>query len=399
MRDVFIGRQAIYNPDCTVYGYELLFRAADRHVAEVRDGDAATSQVLLQALTVFGLDELVGPRPAFVNVTEHFLRDPGDLPLSPERLILEVLEGTEPSDEVITRIRALKERGFRIALDDYVHHPRLAPLVELADFIKVELPYYDEASLTRTVETLSRTDAKLLAEKVETRAVFERCRALGFDLFQGYFLSRPENVQARDLSTSRPPLLRLLTQLQQEEESAAGLERIINRDPALSYKLLRYLNSPHFPVRRNIDSIQRAIIYLGTAELRRWATLMLLASVPDRPRELLVTLMIRARLAERLADSLPRVDTASAFMIGLFSGLDVLLDLPMENLLAQLPLSDTVLAALRRHEGPEGELLSAVLDFERGDAGALGRLGIEPETANKAYVDAIAWGESVRAEW
>lgn len=399
MRDVFIGRQAIYNADKSVFGYELLFRSADTGRAQFSDDNRATSEVILNAFTVFGLDELAGSRPVFVNVTEGFLDQLHALPLPAERLIIELHEDTEPTDTVIRKLRSLRQRGVRLALDDYVHHPRLAPLVALADYVKVELPAYTDTTLPPALADLRRSRAVLLAEKVESLAQFEACRAAGFELFQGFFLSRPENIRSTDLPSGSLTLLDVLAGLQQSDISAGELEELINRDAGLSYKLLRYLNSPHFPIRREIDSIRRAIVYLGTEELRRWAALMLLGAADRHPGDVALSIMIRARFTELLARQRTDTRPGLAFMAGLLSGLDVLLDTPMPRILERLPLEPRLAAAITEHSGPEGELLDAAIAYEHGDCSPLAALDLPAPQTNAAYVDAVRWGEGIRALW
>jgi EAL and modified HD-GYP domain-containing signal transduction protein len=399
MHDVFVARQPIFDRQLKVYAYELLFRRADAQHANVIDGDQATSQVILNAFTVIGLDELVGPHLAFINMTRGFLLQDRRVPFPVDRVVLEVLESIEPDAEVVLALQDLSRQGYKLSLDDFIFNEALLPLVELADIIKVDVMALTPAQIRRHVEQLRPYKVQLLAEKVETRAQYELCHQLGFDYFQGYFLERPNVVRGTSIPTNRLPTLNLLAALHRPDVEVAELERIISQDVSLSYKLLRYLNSPLFALRRRIESIRQALIFIGANELRTWATLMALSTASDKPQELMSQLMVRGKMCELLARKLKLKTPANCFTIGLFSGLDSLLDAPLETILASLPLSDEVTAALLRHEGDGGRLLECVLSYEHGEWDRLAQTKLPAEVVIEAYLEALHWGNELRASW
>lgn len=399
MHEVFLGRQPIFDRKLEVYGYELLFRHASVPDAQVLDADRATSEVIFNTFTVFGLDELVGNRLAFINMTRSFVLNHGSIPLPADRVVLEILENTRPEPAVLEGLELMQANGYRIALDDFIYDPSLHPLLEYADLIKVEIPRLSLSELAEQVRLLRSFDVMLLAEKVETPAVFEACKRVGFDYFQGYFLSRPSTMSNNDIPASRLRILELIAALQQPDVELDELEELISRDLALSYKLLRYLNSSYFPLRRRIDSIRQAVVYLGTRELQTWAALMALASIPDKPQEVAVSTMVRARFCEAASRLISVEHPARCFMVGLLSGLDALLDAPLEQILERLPVKQNVSAALLHGEGPEGQVLLAVKDLEVGRIARIRELGISATETNRAYVEAVRWAEGIRSVW
>ena len=298
---VFIARQPIFDRNLDLFAYELLFRDAETAAARIVDGDAATSQVLSNAFSVIGLDELVGDHLAFINFSGAYLLERPHISLPANHVVLELLEDSQPSDALIARLAALRGQGFRIALDDFVYRDELIPLLEVADIVKVQLPALTRRQLADHVDRLRTYPVKLLAEKVETQDEFELCHALGFDYFQGFFLSRPRTLRHNALPVHRLPMLRLLAALNDPDISMEQLERAITEDVTLSYRLLRYLNSSQFPTRTEIDSIRQAILYLGLDELRSWASMLAMVAVDDKPEELIASLMTRARMCENLA--------------------------------------------------------------------------------------------------
>lgn len=399
MHEIFLGRQPIFDRNLQVYGYELLFRHSDTPDAYVVDGDRATSEVILNTFTVFGLDALVGTHLAFINMTRSFVVTHGDIPYPADRVVLEILEDMQPDPALIDGLEHLRAAGYRIALDDFVYDPALLPLLQRADLVKVEIPRLSESELVEQVELLRSFDVRLLAEKIETPEIFETCKQLGFDYFQGYFLSRPSTMRNSDIPASRLRILELIAALQRPDVQITELEELISQDLALSYKLLRYLNSSFFPLRHHIDSIRQAVVYLGTRELQTWASLIALASIPGKPQELAVGVMVRARLCEIAGRMLEHGDPARCFMVGLLSGLDALLDAPLRKILEQLPVNRVISAALLDGTGVEGRVLNAVKELELGRITAIRELGISAAEINQAYLEAIRWVEQIRSVW
>lgn len=399
MHETFLGRQPIFDRNLEVYGYELLFRHTDAPDAHIVNGDRATSEVILNTFTVFGLDELVGNRLAFINMTHSFVAHHSNLPLPTDRVVLEILENTRPEPAIIDGLELLRAAGYRIALDDFVYDPALRPLLQQADLVKVEIPRLTLPELAEQVQLLQPFKVMLLAEKIETLEVFEACKRLGFDYFQGYFLSHPSTLRNTDIPANRLRILELLTALQRADVQIAEVEELISRDLALSYKLLRYLNSAFFSLPRRIDSIRQAVLYLGTRELQTWAALLALASIPDKPHELSVSIIIRARFCEATGRIIGATHPARCFMVGLLSGLDALLDTPLEQILERLPVNQAVAAALLRGEGVEGEILGAVRELEMGRIERIQALGLSAAATNQAYVEAVRWAETICSAW
>jgi c-di-GMP phosphodiesterase len=392
LRD-YVARQPIYTRDLAVHGYELLFRAARSLQAPVVDAEAATSATIARTFTAIGLDAIVGSRTAFVNVTRDFLLRDFALLLPPDRVALEVLEDVFVDDELLDCLRGLRAEGYRIVLDDFVFARELIPLVSLAHAVKLDVLAHTHEGLAEQVRLLAPYGVELVAEKVETYDDLERCRELGFHLFQGYFFCRPKTLANDQLSANRATKLELAARLQDPTVGLEELESVIAYDAALSYRLLRYINSAYFSLAREVRSVQDAMILLGVEKIRSWASLMLLADVADGPRELLVTAMVRARMCERLAVAAGAVPQV-AFTAGLFSVLDALVDRPMADALASLPISPGLLDALLRGEGPEGRVLTHVLAYERGSFEAATN-GSGAQELGDAYLDAIAWSQAV----
>ncbi|MEQ8483312.1 MAG: HDOD domain-containing protein [Pseudomonadales bacterium] len=395
MQSFHLARQPIYDRHLRVGGYELLFRPdAGAGDAGVVDGDRATSEVISTGIVDIGLERLVGTVPAFINVTARFLQ--GELPL-PQRkgqIVLEVLEDIPIDEALVARLRELSTAGYRLALDDFVFRPGCEALLPMVDYVKLDVLALGEDALGEYVTRLRPYGALLLAEKVETHEVMTRCAELGFDLFQGYFFCRPKIITGKRPEASRVTVMHLLARIRDPEASLDELEQLVSRDPAISFRLLRYINSAYCAVSVEVTSIRQALVLVGTRQVRDWATLMLMSRLSDdKPSELMVTALVRARLCERLGQGLPGYDRSQCFTLGLLSVLDALLDQPMADVVGQLPLDEATRDALVGEPGPLGTLLAQVLAYEQGrftDAGeAAGRLA-------PAYVDALAFADAMQ---
>lgn len=398
--EFFLGRQPIYDRAMEVCAYELLYRRNTLNAADVVDGSHATTQVVYDAFIEIGLDHLVGPHQAFINMTADLICADQSLPFSTGQVVLEVLEDVPVDDpDVLRSLRGLSEQGYTIALDDFIYREAADALIGIADIVKLDILSMDRAGIADHVRQLKSRNVRLLAEKVETKDDFKYCHDLGFDYFQGYFLSRPEVLQGRRVPTNQLGLMQLFALLQDRDLDVDKLEEVIHNDVTLSYKLLRYINSAYFSLPRRIESIRQAVVYIGYRALKKWAMLMGLLKSSDRPSELLVTAMARARMCELLGLALGRSDTDTYFTVGLFSTLEALLGAPLEEILKSLPLSTEVYQALVAKEGEAGTALRCTLAYEGGDWDHAVMEGLTPPQITRAYLDAIAWADEMVAEY
>ncbi len=389
---VFVGRQQIYDRDLNIAAYELLFRSNHENRANFVDGDIATSRLLVNAIVEIGLDNLAFGLPVFVNFTKNFIVGACQIPFDPKQLVIEVLETVEPDPEVIAALGKLRDAGFTIALDDYVDSDNRESLLGMSDIVKVDLRGYEQGRLETEVRRLKKHPLKLLAEKVETIDDFEQCKALGFDYFQGYFLSRPQVVEGNSIAGNQIAILRLLVKLREPTVTFDEIVDLVKQDVSLSLKLLRYVNSLAHGVRYQIDSVRQAAVRVGLQKIRQIVTLLAMSGIGDKPRSLFEATLIRSRMCE-LIGSVDRPETAEVcFTVGLFSSLDAFLDQPLSEILKELPIAPEIRQALLFGEGPMGTLLNSVLAFERGDWETARQAGIADAVIQDAYLEAIAWG-------
>jgi c-di-GMP-related signal transduction protein len=362
---VHVGRQPIYNRDGRLVGYELLFRASHEATSATQSGTEASSHVIVSAFTDFGLDQLVGQRLGFVNLTRDFLVGALPVPFAPELAVLEVLETIEIDDEVVAGVRALAEQGYRIALDDFEFgsgHERLLPL---AHYIKLQVEGMDRDVVTAAVEACrAYPNLTLLAERLETDEDLAFALGLGFELFQGYLLGKPQVLSAAALSPTRMRRLELLGHLGRPDADLSTITKIVTLDPALSFRMLRAVSSAAVGLRRPVSSVHEAMVMLGTTRLFQWLSLMAVSDLGGGEEQHLVPVLSRARMCQLIAERMS-LDPASAFTLGMLTGVGELLSTPLPELSAQLPLTAEVADALVG-EGQLGIVLAAVQAYENG---------------------------------
>ena len=364
-RKVFLGRQAIYDAYRSIHGYELLYRRDESEGANVVDGNRATAQVLLNTLIHIGIDKLSPSKPLFINCTREFLM--ADPIIPPDQCVLEILEDIKLDDEVVNRMLELRKLGYRLALDDFVYADTATSAVRLADYVKLDVLSLSQTQLRQHVKVLRRNPILLIAEKIESEAQLAFCQNLGFDLFQGYFLRRPDLLAGKRMETGRLAALNLINECQNPNASIASISATITADLSMTYNLLRMANSAMFGGLSKVESVSQAITRLGMNRVIRLAAILSLASDSDCPKGYLEYALQRAYMCELLAVAENLDSPDSSFLVGLLSLLDSIMQAPMSDILPQLPLTSKIQDALLNHGGEMGQVLQAVLAYEVGD--------------------------------
>lgn len=390
-----VARQPIYGAALNVVAYQLLYQdAAPGPATGARD---AALKVVADAALEIGLDRLAGGLPVHIFYPRELLASPSPPSVHPERVVIEWIEDLPCGPEVLEGLKALRARGHRIALGDY--SPRLNDpgLLDAVDIVKINVSEHPSRDLERFAPALARRGVTLIAEDVRTIEQFEHGERLGFTGFKGDFLHRPETFKVQRMPSSRLATLRIVAALQNEQCSIREVEQLVSQDLALSYRVLRTINSSFYNLPRKVESIRQAIVILGLANLRQIATLVSLQGLENRPVSLYVTAMTRARMCEQLARLAGVKDTGPYFITGLFSLLDVLTGMPMPDLLDELPLAPAVASALIAQEGDVGAALKCARAYERASWGRVSYSGLEPQLIRAAYVDAVFWAERTQA--
>lgn len=401
--DLFIARQPIFDRTLKVYGYEILFRGGGSNSFSSVDGDHASRCVIGNTFLKMGLSRLTGGRRAFINFTRNLFLEEVGLNLPRELTVIEILEDVDPDPELIQVCRRLRAAGYTLALDDFVvKRPRLGLFIPLAHIIKVDFMGNGDAERTAIARTLGGRGPLLLAEKVETRRDFELAFDLGYSFFQGFFFSKPEMISGKDIPGYKLSHLRMLEQVSRRDLDYKALTGTIQQDLSLSYKLLTYINSAYFGLRTAVSSVAQAILLLGEDEVRKWTSLVILTGLgQDKPQELMVVSLARARFCEAMAGTAGlKGKENELYMTGLLSMLDVLVGRPLLDVLAEMPISPEIKDALVGAKGSRyRKVLDLVLLYEKARwqdlSGAITELGVSSEDVVTAYLDSLDHAERI----
>lgn len=392
--EVVVGRQPIFDRALSVFGYELLFRP----LTSISDVDAAgppgdrmTADVLFGSVCI-GVERLVGSKRLFCNGSAGVLTGAVPVMLEPEQTVIEVLETIRPEVEILDGCRRLRDQGFVLALDDVTDFDEVTPFLDVVSIVKVDLRAIVSSRLPELVDRCRNVDLTLVAEKVETLEDLDCSSALGFDYFQGFLLARPMQIPGRTLDLGRVAQLRLAVHLLDSECPVSELEDIVRSDPAISLQLLQLagIGASH-GLRRTVQTIQEALVLLGWRRLQSWIALLLIGGRGQSSEEGMTTALSRARMCELLAERVAPSLGDMAFTAGMLSSFDLLLGMPIDEILCPLPLAEPLRQAVLCAEGPVGRLVHDVTDYQLGRPAEAQRSQLNESAFSRASLDALVW--------
>ncbi|MGL4193105.1 MAG: EAL and HDOD domain-containing protein [Vibrio sp.] len=404
MYTTYVARQPILNAKQHTLGYELLFRDGENNAfPDYVDADRATYRLIVENFLSIGTNPQIARSRCFINFPHKSLLRRLPLTLPREQIVVEILETCQPTDELLVAVQELRQRGYLLALDDFVYSPAWERFLPYVHIVKLDIMAMglDQACALVRERLANGSRRRFLAERVETEADFHQARDAGFTFFQGYFFSKPELIEQRYISPEHVIAMQLFHEVCQPEVDYERAERLVAQDIALSYQLLRFVNTMSDRIAVSITSFRQALVYLGQDRLRIFISLAVASYISSKkPQQLYMLSLQRARFCQ-LMTTLPLFQTyqQQAFLIGMFSVLDALLDTSLDLLVEQLPLGDEVKQALRDRSGSLGALLNLGQCFEQGDwqgvAQHCHQLGLEIEEVHPRLLDAQRWSQDI----
>lgn len=399
--NAYIARQPIVDAKHQLFAYELLFRhSAHAQGARIDTDVDAGITVIANTLVNMGTEWLLKGKLAFVNMEVSMLMSSFSTLLPPEKVVIEVLETVQVTPEVLERLTELKAAGYRFALDDYMYLPETEPLLQLASYVKLDVLAQSPADLAKMVKAIRKYPVELIAEKVETPEQFRHCQALGFNFFQGYYFAHPENLTAKVINPAYGTVVQLMERVRGEAD-VKELESLFKKDVALTFKLLRYINSAGFGLSCEVQSIRHAVSILGLQPLYRWLTLLMVTAggAPTMPT-LARMAITRGRLCELIGKAcLSKGDQDNLFIVGVFSLLPAFLEMPMEQVLERIVIPEKLADALADRTGIYGPFLALAEAVESGNGEQLENLAsslmVTPDQVSQAHLQALAWVEQL----
>ncbi|TMX36526.1 EAL and HDOD domain-containing protein [Vibrio sp. Hep-1b-8] len=395
MKHSYIARQPILNKDKHTVGYELLFRDGPQNTFPDIDPEQATSRLLSDHFLSTHYETL-GDKLGFVNFPYQSLINKVPTLFPSDSLIVEILENCAPTKELLQAVKEMSALGYKMALDDFVPTREWKTFLPYISLIKFDIRQVSIEKARIFILRLAGSNIEFLAEKVETYEEFEQAKSAGFDYFQGYFFSKPEMISRKSLEPSFMTVVQLLTEVSKPDMDYTAIEALITKDLTLSYKLLAFVNSSSI-VCSKIQSFKQALVYLGEEKLRKFISLVALASTQNSKPDYLYGLSIqRARYCELLASNLDaKLEPGHAFLTGMFSLLDSLLDRPLAQILEEISIDQTIKLAIIANEGILGDILTLTKAYEHAEWDEVHQrcenIGLDHDILSECYDSSVKW--------
>jgi EAL and modified HD-GYP domain-containing signal transduction protein len=365
--DVLLARQSILDKNHSIFGFEMLYRGSNFDASDAKNNLKVTSELLTNICTCVIEEKFNANHPMFINVDERFIQSPSFFPSPTDRIILELLEAVPATPNVLSKIKELTRQGFEFALDDYIFDSERTKFLPLVSIVKIDMLACSFEDVQSKVDQLKKYPAKLLAEKIESFEMFDKCVDLGFDLFQGYYLEKPKIIKGTKVPVNKEVTLRLLSELTRPNIAINEVADLIVCDPRLAMKIILLVNSSLFSFVREVNDVQEAVIMLGIDAVKRWAMILLLVSESEQPIEIFRILLCRAKTLELYAEAMNESKPSNYFSLGLFSGIDAVLGIGMDSVVGSLPLSHELKVALTESSGNMGQVLTSLKQLEKGE--------------------------------
>jgi EAL and modified HD-GYP domain-containing signal transduction protein len=400
---IFIARQPIFDSEKKVFAYEILYRSDEINRAYIADEGYATLKVIANSLLI-GLQKLTAGKRAFINFNRKLLLGKIPMLFPRDMLGVEILESVEPDKHIIRVCEQIKRAGYPIILDDLILKEEYAPLIQLADIIKIDFKTTSASERENIIKELAPQSAILMAEKVETGEQYDEALKLGCKYFQGFFFRKPDLVTRKDMPGYKLNYLSILKKIHQPFPNFEEIEEVIKRDVSLTYKLLRFINSASYGFKVTIRSIHHALILLGKREVKKWLTIIVMSGIGrSKPTELMNTVIVRARFCELIAEEFGLTSEPSDFfLVGMFSLMEAFIDQPIAEIIEELPLEEDVKHALIGTDSPFTPTLKLVEMFEKADwerfTQLADQMALDGSKVAVLYVEAVEWAKFLSKE-
>lgn len=394
--DIFIARQGIYDYKERIVAYELLYRnSMENKFSEEIDEDKATYK-LIENINAFGLDTLTDNKRAFINFPEGLIKNNFATLLPKDKVVIEILENVEAKKEVLESLGKLKSEGYKIALDDLEKVNDLLEFIDYVDIVKIDFLLSTKEERKKIIRVCSKRDIKTLAEKIETKEEFKEAIKLGCNYFQGYYFSKPSVFLRGDIEVKNISIMNILNELSNEDYNLEKVEVLMKIDVAITYKFFQFINSSYFNFIQSIESIKQAIMLIGRKELRKWLFILSVSEISNyKSEEYAKTIIMRSRFNELIAEDLQDVESSSAFIVGLFSDLNLMLKEDINQTIDKLPLNKDIKDALIGKSNIYRDILDLTLAYEKVEIKEIVRLsqkiGVETSTLVEKYYLTIEW--------
>lgn len=398
--DIFIARQGIYNADEEVVAYELLYRNSLKNNFNESIEDEIATYKVIENISSFGLDILTDEKKAFINFPEELINKNIATLLPKEKVVIEILENVNPTKEVLDNLSELKNKGYEIALDDVENEIDIIKFAKVIDVVKVDFVLSNYNSRKNMAKICKKLNIKMLAEKIETIEELEEAKSLGFEFFQGFYFSKPSILLGKDIAIKNTSIFTILVELVRENFDIDHVENIMKTDVALTYKFFKFINSSYFNFFNEISSIKQAIMLIGRQELRKWLSILSVVEMTSSKNdEYAKNTVIRARFSEEIALIVAPSESESAFMVGLFSNLHIMVEKDINYVVDTLPVTSKIKEALLGKDNILRNILDLVLAYEQVEEEKIrilaSKLNIKEGLLWNIYSNCLNWSKKI----
>ncbi|WP_240009640.1 EAL and HDOD domain-containing protein [Marinomonas algicola] len=395
LNDLMMAQQPIFDRSNNLFGYELLFRGHNEDFANFSNGEAATSQVLVNLC--IGITELNVQlnTPFFINMTGDLLQSEAFFPIDPSKVFIEILEEQSVTSHLIQSVKDWKNVGYEFVLDDYQFTTEYDPLLPLVKMIKIDVLATHPEEYKEKIQNLIESGIILVAEKVESQTMLEICKRMGFSLFQGYYLQKPTIVKGKKVDSATQMTIELVSELQNPDITIDRVVKLVEKNPKFSYQLLRVLNSPICGIPKNVESIKEAVIFTGLNQIKKWALLITLSSTSTQPIETFRIILTRAHCCQAMCRLSGKESEDMGFIAGIMSGIDAILGMDKKEALNQIALSHTLKEIILDHKGDIGKYLKLIRSLEKNNWDEISSLPVNTKIMlSRCYGEGVLWANA-----
>jgi len=402
MKNTYIARQAILNEKGQTIGYELLFRdSPDNKFPEV-DQDIASSKLIIQNHIHGDIKTISMGKLAFINFTENCLIHKFPLMFDKDSIVIELVGQEKPTKKLLKIIKFYHENGYKVALTEYDLAPHWDLLFPYIDIVKVDIEKINTKRLLPAVARMKPFNVAIAAEKVETRNQQQTLAEVGFNYFQGFFYHQPEIIKGQALAPIKTQMLQLLSETFNSPLSYDTVAEIISHDVNLTVGLLKMVNNVTTGVRVEITSLKQAAAYLGEEKLRQFVSILALSNLTSETTdEVCKQALITGKMMFALSNKGAFKSVSDlAFITGLLSAIEIMLKLPMAEIVKTMPLAQPIESALVTYDGLLGQLLDITTTFILGHENLktdgsleenLAQFSLDKRVVQKEFLEASQW--------
>lgn len=392
-------RQPILNQEKEIIGYEILYQDDISSMYNQMDTNAAN--VIEDFLLQLDSESFLEGKTAFLTFTPNLLLKNIPKMFEPKRLVIQVEDNSLVHPLAQRVIYRYKKQGYRVALKGFEFAPRFFQFLDVVDIIKIDFTNYHERSMDNVVAVAKSFGKELIGYHVDCKEAYKRAWDLGIREMQGSAVADASSTNVHRMDHMQSNFFLLIVAVTKDDPDLDEIAEIISRDVTLTFSLIKMVNSAYFALKNRAKSVKQALIILGLGQLKQWVYLLSFKNDAGQPSELIKISFLRANFCSELSQIIPNmgISKGEAYLLGMFSTLGTLMDMPLEKVLAELPVSEDIKVGLTKGEGKCGLLYQMVRCYENADwnglSGCAAQLGVPMNQISQKYFECVEYVNSI----